>query len=147
MGFDFTLIVPLLPSHCGFSSVLGCGVSSLVKSRVFLSMIVQQPVVILVLSQEGVRARPSTPPSWLILAGVFLTTAPPGKSLSLVLNYLLRNVSHHRPIVLFGEFQFRKFFVLPLTGLLNITRLSRCPRVEARKASQSVNLKSHIQCS
>ena len=29
-------------------------------------MIVQQPVVILVLSQEGVRARPSTPPSWLI---------------------------------------------------------------------------------
>ena len=64
MGFDFTLIAPLLPSHCGFSSVLGRGVSSLVKSRVFLSMIVQQPVVILVLSQEGVRARPSTPPSW-----------------------------------------------------------------------------------
>ena len=30
-------------------------------------MIVQQPVVILVLSQEGVRALPSTPPSWLIL--------------------------------------------------------------------------------
>ena len=66
MGFDFTLIAPLLPSHCGFSSVLGRGESSLVKSRVFLSMIVQQPVVILVLSQEGVRARPSTPPSWLI---------------------------------------------------------------------------------
>ena len=66
MGFDFTLIEPLLPSHCGFSSVLRRGVSSLVKSRVFLSMIVQQPVVILVLSQEGVRARPSTPPSWLI---------------------------------------------------------------------------------
>ena len=66
MGFDFTLIAPLLPSHCGFSSVLGRGVSSLVKSRVSLSMIVQQPVVILVLSQEGVRARPSTPPSWLI---------------------------------------------------------------------------------
>ena len=67
MGFDFTLIAPLLPSHCGFSSVLRRGVSSLVKSRVFLSMIVQQPVVVLVLSQEGVRARPSTPPSWLIL--------------------------------------------------------------------------------
>ena len=62
-----TLIAPLLPSHCGFSSVLGHGVSSLVKSRVFLSMIVQQPVVILELSQEGVSARPSTPPSWLIL--------------------------------------------------------------------------------
>ena len=66
MGFDFTLIAPLLPSHCGFSSVLGRGVSSLVKSSVFLSMIVQQPVVILVLSQEGVRAHPSTPPYWLI---------------------------------------------------------------------------------
>ena len=69
MGFDFTLIVPLLPSHCGFSSVLGRGVSSLVKSSVFLSMIVQQPVVIQVFSQEGVRARPSTPPSWLISPG------------------------------------------------------------------------------
>ena len=66
MGLDFTLIAPLLPSHCGFSSVLGRGVSSLVKSRVFVSMMVQHPVVILVLSQEGVRARPSTLPSWLI---------------------------------------------------------------------------------
>ena len=66
MGFDFTLIAPLLPSHCGFSSVLGHGVSPLVKSRVFLSMIVQQPVVILELSQEGVSARTFTPPSWLI---------------------------------------------------------------------------------
>ena len=70
MGLDFTLIVPLLPSHCGFSSVLGCGVSSLVKSGVFLSMVVQQPVVILVLSQEGVRVRPSTLPSWLILSKI-----------------------------------------------------------------------------
>ena len=35
-------------------------------------MIVQQPVVILVLSQEGVRARPSTPPSWLISHYTFL---------------------------------------------------------------------------
>ena len=72
MGFDSTLIAPLLPSHCGFSSVLGRGVSSLVKSRVFLSMTVQQPVVTLVLSQEGVRARPSTPPSWLISAKAVL---------------------------------------------------------------------------
>ena len=64
MGFDFTVIVPLLPSHCGFSFVFGCGVSFLVSSSVFLSMIVQQLVVILVFSQEGVRARPSTPPSW-----------------------------------------------------------------------------------
>ena len=64
MGFDFTVIVPLLPSHCGFSFVFGCGVSFLVSYSVFLSMIVQQLVVILVFSQEGVRARPSTLPSW-----------------------------------------------------------------------------------
>ena len=52
MGFDFTVIVPLLPSHCGFSFVLGCGVSFLVSSSVLLLMIVQQLVVILVFSQE-----------------------------------------------------------------------------------------------
>ena len=60
MGFDFIVIVPLLQSHCGFSFVFGCGISFLVSSSVFLSMIVQQLVVILVLSQEGVGARPST---------------------------------------------------------------------------------------
>ena len=27
MGFDFTVIAPLLPSHCGFSFVFGFGVS------------------------------------------------------------------------------------------------------------------------
>ena len=63
MGFDFIVIAPLLPSHCGFSAVLECGVSFLVSSSVFLSMIVQQLVVILVLLQEGVSACPSTPPS------------------------------------------------------------------------------------
>ena len=72
MGFDFTVIAPLLPSHCGFSSVFGCGVSFLVSSSVFLSMIVQQLVVILVFSQEGVRARPSTLPSWFLLSGIGL---------------------------------------------------------------------------
>ena len=41
MGFDFTVIVPLLPSHCGFSFVFGCGVLVMVNSSVFLSMIVQ----------------------------------------------------------------------------------------------------------
>ena len=66
MGSDFTVIVPLLPSHCGFSFVFGCWVSFLVSSSVFLLMIVQQLVVILVFSQEGVRARPSTPPSWFL---------------------------------------------------------------------------------
>ena len=50
----------LLPSHCGFSFVFGCEVSFLVNSSVFVSMIVQQLVVILVFSQEGVRARTST---------------------------------------------------------------------------------------
>ena len=62
MGFDFIVIAPLLPSRCGFSFVFGRGLSFLVSS-VFLLMIVQQLVVIPVLSQEGVRARPSTPPS------------------------------------------------------------------------------------
>ena len=52
MGFDFTVIVPLLPSHCGFFFVFGCGVSFLVSSSVFLLMIVQQIVVILVFSQR-----------------------------------------------------------------------------------------------
>ena len=63
MGFDFIVIVPLLPSHCGFPFIFGCGVSFLVSSSVFLSTIVQQLVVIPVLSQEGVRARPSILPS------------------------------------------------------------------------------------
>ena len=57
MGFDIIVIVPLLSSHCGFSFVFGCGVSFLVSSSVFLWMTVQQLVVILVLSQEGVSAR------------------------------------------------------------------------------------------
>ena len=67
MGFDFTVIAPLLPSHCGFSFVFGRGVSFLVSSSVFLSMIVQQLVGILVFSQERVRACPSTVPSWFLL--------------------------------------------------------------------------------
>ena len=61
MGFDFIVIAPLVPSHCGFSFVFACGVSFLVSSSVFLSMVVQQLVVIPV--QEGVSAHPSTPPS------------------------------------------------------------------------------------
>ena len=63
MGFDFIVLVPLLPSHCGFSFVFGCRVSILVSYSVFLLMIVQQLVVILVLSQEGVSTDPSTVPS------------------------------------------------------------------------------------
>ena len=72
MGFDCIVIAPLLPSHCGFSFVFACGVSFLVSSSVFLLMIVQQLVVILVFSQEGVRAYPSTPPSWFYHHDFFL---------------------------------------------------------------------------
>ena len=61
MGFEFTVIAPLLPSRCGFSFVFGCGVPFLVSYSVFLSMIVLQLVVILVFSQEGVRSCRSTP--------------------------------------------------------------------------------------
>ena len=60
MGFDIIVIAPLILFHCGFSFIFGCGVSFLVSSSVFLLMIVRQLVVILVLSQEGVSARPST---------------------------------------------------------------------------------------
>ena len=63
MGFDFIVTAPLLLSHCGFSFVFGCGVSFMVSSSVFLSMIVQQLVVILEFSLEGVSTRPSTTPS------------------------------------------------------------------------------------
>ena len=62
MGFDFIVIVPLLPSCCGFFFVFG-RVSLLVGSRVLLSMVIQQLFVILVFSQEEMSARPSTPPS------------------------------------------------------------------------------------
>ena len=52
MGFDFIVIAPLLPSHCSFSFVFGCGVSLSVSSSVSLSMIVQQLVVILARGSE-----------------------------------------------------------------------------------------------
>ena len=52
------------PSHCGFSFVFAFGVYFLVSSSVFLPMIVQQLVVIPVFSKEGLRACPSTLPSW-----------------------------------------------------------------------------------
>ena len=62
MGYDFIVIVPRPPFHCGFSVVFGCGVSFPVSSSVFLPMIVQQLAVIQVFLQEGVSARPSTLP-------------------------------------------------------------------------------------
>ena len=66
MGFNFTVIAPLIPTHFGFFFVFGCGVSFLVSSSIFLLMTVQQLAVILVFSEEGVRARPSTLPSWFL---------------------------------------------------------------------------------
>ena len=60
MGFDFIVIATLLPSHYGFSFVFVCGVSILVSFSVFLSVTIQQLVGILVLSQEAMRASPST---------------------------------------------------------------------------------------
>ena len=62
MGFDFIVIAPLLPSHCSFSFVFGCEVSFLVGSSVFLSIVVQQLVVISVLLKNEVSVLPSTPP-------------------------------------------------------------------------------------
>ena len=76
MRFDFIMIVPLLLSHCGFSFVCGCGVSFLVSSSVFLSMAVQQLVVIPVVLHEGVSARPSVPPPCCLLS-VQLRGVPP----------------------------------------------------------------------
>ena len=67
MRFDLIMIVPLLPSCCGFSFVFGCGISFLVGSIIFLLMVGQQLVAILVHSQEDVSTHPSTLPSWTSL--------------------------------------------------------------------------------
>ena len=58
------MILPLLPSCCSFSFVLGHGVSFLVGSIILLSMVVEQQVVILEFSQEKMSSRPSTLPSF-----------------------------------------------------------------------------------
>ena len=63
VGFDFILFTPLLPSHCGFSFIFGCGISFLVGSSVLLSIVVQQLVVILVISLEEMNACPFILPS------------------------------------------------------------------------------------
>ena len=60
MGFDFIMIVPLLPSFHGFFCVFGCKLSFLVGSSILLSLFVQQLVVTLVLSQEEMSTHPST---------------------------------------------------------------------------------------
>ena len=63
MGFDFIIIVPLLPSYCGFSFVFCCRLSSfLVFSSILLSNVVQWLVVISLFLQKEMRASPSTLP-------------------------------------------------------------------------------------
>ena len=52
LGCDFIMIVPLLLFHCSFFFVFGRGVSFLVGSSVLVLMVVQQLVLILVLSPE-----------------------------------------------------------------------------------------------
>ena len=64
-GFDFNVIAPLLPSHCGFSFVLDVGYLFLVRSNSLPLVVVQQLVAILVFSQEIERT--SLNPTILIL--------------------------------------------------------------------------------
>ena len=40
VGFDFIIIVPLLPPHCSFFFVFGCGYLFLVSSSILLSMVI-----------------------------------------------------------------------------------------------------------
>ena len=75
MGFDFIMIAPLLPSYWASLSS-NVGYLFLVGSSVLLLMAVQQLVAILVLSQEEMSTRPSTPPSWTRSSRLFnLSTA------------------------------------------------------------------------
>ena len=77
VGFDFIIIVPLLPSCCSLYFVLDLGYLFLVGSSILLSLVVQQLVAILVLSQV-MSTHPSIPPSWtgsLEILFQFLETA------------------------------------------------------------------------
>ena len=65
VGFDFIIIVPLVPSCCSHYFVLDMGYLFLVGSSILLSLVVQQLVVILVFSQKEMSARHSTLPSWI----------------------------------------------------------------------------------
>ena len=58
MGFDFIMIVPLLPSVVASPLSLDERYLLLLYSNTLLSMVVQQLVVILVLSQEEMSACP-----------------------------------------------------------------------------------------
>ena len=90
MGFDFIVIVPLLPSPAVSSLSLGMEYLSLVGSRVLLSVVVQQLAVILVLLQEEMSR---------ILYSSILKQKPWTCSLSLVGLFL---VVTHKGQVQFG---------------------------------------------
>ena len=62
-GIDFIVFATLLPSCCGFFFVFGHNFFLLVGSNVLLSMVVQQLVFSLVLSQEEMSTHTSTPPA------------------------------------------------------------------------------------
>ena len=64
MGFDLITFVPLLLPHCSFFFVFGHGVCFSGGFQHLLSMVIQQLVVILVLSQEEMSTCPSTLLSW-----------------------------------------------------------------------------------
>ena len=111
------VIAPLLPSHCGFSFVFGCGVSFLVSSSVFLLMTVQQLAVVLVLSQEGVRACPSTPPSSvhnlpILFLSFLLSLSPfPSHFLFFSLSPISLPLPYHFSFPPLPPFYFFKYFV------------------------------------
>ena len=63
------VISPLLPFCWGFFFVLGCGVSFMVGSNIFLPLVVQQWVVILEFSQK-MSTCPSTLLSWTLLTSL-----------------------------------------------------------------------------
>ena len=66
MGFDFIVIVPFQPSHCGFLSLdmrfPFFFFFFLVSSSILLSTVIHQLVVILVFSQEDMSTHPSSLP-------------------------------------------------------------------------------------
>ena len=62
-GFDFIVIAPLPPSHCGFLFVFEHGVHFFGGVQRAPVMVAQRLVAISVLLQEEMRTRP-TPPSW-----------------------------------------------------------------------------------
>ena len=65
MGFDFIVIVPFQPSHCGFLSLdmrFPFFFFFLVSSSILLSTVIHQLVVILVFSQEDMSTHPSSLP-------------------------------------------------------------------------------------